>query len=363
HLRDLGADSVLGGEFEEGIVDIYNRVVTTGPEPFDQPEARISLRRQSFLVPDRTGLPSLDNYAKLQVSPGVSKLVGYTEASRGCKHLCRHCPVVPVYGGRFVVVQPDVVLEDIRRQVRSGAEHITFGDPDFFNGPKHAMRIVTRMHHEFPDLTYDVTIKVEHLARHAHLLTDLKRTGCVLVTSAVESFNDQILTHFDKRHSRHDLEKVLDEMRAVALALNPTFVTFTPWTTLDGYIEFLATLASLGLVENISPVQYAIRLLIPAGSKLLELPDIADLVDQFDDRELVYPWRHHDPAVDSLFAEVLRIAQQGTPADRSRIQIFTEVWEAGHAARGIDAPPPLNTHVSDVPPPVTIPYLTEPWYC
>ncbi len=363
HLRDLGADSVLGGEFEEGIVDIYNRVVTAGPEPFDQPEARISLRRQNFLVPDRTGLPSLDNYAKLQVSPDVSKLVGYTEASRGCKHLCRHCPVVPVYGGRFVVVQPDVVLEDIRRQVRSGAEHITFGDPDFFNGPKHAMRIVTRMHHEFPDLTYDVTIKVEHLARHAHLLADLKRTGCVLVTSAVESFNDQVLAHFDKRHSRHDLEKVLAEMRVVGLALNPTFVTFTPWTTLDGYIEFLATLASLGLVENISPVQYAIRLLIPAESKLLELPDIADLVEQFDDRELVYPWHHRDPAVDELFADVLRIAQQSGSVERSRVQIFTEVWEEAHAARGTDAPPPLNPQVSDVPPTVTIPYLTEPWYC
>jgi len=185
----------------------------------------------------------------------------------------------------------------------------------------------------------------------------------VLVTSAVESFNDQILTHFDKRHSRHDLEKVLAEMRVVGLALNPTFVTFTPWTTLDGYIEFLATLASLGLVENISPVQYAIRLLIPAESKLLELPDIADLVEQFDDRELVYPWHHRDPAVDELFADVLRIAQQSGSVERSRVQIFTEVWEEAHAARGADAPPPLNPQVSDVPPTVTIPYLTEPWYC
>lgn len=363
HLRSLGADSVLGGEFEEGLAGIYLRVVEDGPGPFDQTEPKISRQHQDFLVPDRTGLPSLDNYAKLQVSPDHSKLVGYTEASRGCKHLCRHCPVVPVYGGRFLVVQPDVVLEDVRRQVRSGAQHITFGDPDFFNGPAHAMRIVESMHREFPDLTYDVTIKVEHLASHAHLLAELKKTGCVLVTSAVESFDDQILDRFDKRHSRRDLEKVLDAMRGVGLALNPTFVTFTPWTTLDGYLAFLETLAHLELVENISPVQYAIRLLIPAQSKLLELPEVTDLVQPFNERELIHPWRSPDAEVDRLFAEVVRIAQQGASAQRTRFQIFDDVWEATHSARGTDVAPPLGPQASDVLPMAAIPYLTEPWYC
>jgi hypothetical protein len=41
--------------------------------------------------------------------------------------------VVPVYNGVFRIVQRDVVLADIRQQVAMGAEHITFGDPDFFN--------------------------------------------------------------------------------------------------------------------------------------------------------------------------------------------------------------------------------------
>jgi len=293
----------------------------------------------------------------------VTRLVGYTETSRGCQHLCRHCPVVPVYGGRFVVVQPDVVLEDIRRQVHSGAEHITFGDPDFFNGPTHALRIVRRMHEEFPDLTYDVTIKIEHLRKHAHLLAELASTGCVLVTSAVESFDDRILERFDKRHTRDDLEAVVDALRDAGLVLNPTFVTFTPWTSLDGYIEFLRTIAALRLVNHLSPVQYAIRLLIPAGSKLLELSEITDLVGEFDDRELVYPWRHTDAAVDRLFDDVVRIVQQGQTADRSRIEIFNEVWEAAHAAQGLDVGPLLDPAVDDVPPLASIPYLTEPWYC
>ncbi len=363
HLRDIGADSILGGEFEAGIVDVHNRVVADGPESFTQTGPRISLTRRKFLVPNRRGLPGLDNYAKLQVSPDVSRLVGYTEASRGCKHLCRHCPVVPVYGGRFVVVQPDVVLEDVRRQVGAGAQHITFGDPDFFNGPAHALRIVHRMHDEFPDLTYDVTIKVEHLAKHTHLLAELRDTGCVLVTSAIESFDDRILDRFAKHHTREDLEAVVVALQEVGLALNPTFVAFTPWTTPGGYIEFLRTIVRLGLVDNISPVQYAIRLLLPAESRLLELDEISGLVEAFDERELCYPWHHPDPVVDGLFDEIVRIVREGQAVGLSRIGIFNEVWIAAHGANGCDVSSLLDPDVDDVAPVAAIPYLTEPWYC
>ena len=132
-------------------------------------------------------------------------MVGYTEASRGCRHLCRHCPVVPIYNGQFRVVQPDVVLADIDAQVAAGARHITFGDPDFFNGPTHAMRIVEALHAAHPDVTYDVTIKVEHLLQHRDLLPRLADTGCAFVTSAVESIDDRVLRLLDKGHTRAGL--------------------------------------------------------------------------------------------------------------------------------------------------------------
>src|SRR5204863_197754 len=114
------------------------------------------LPRLQFLVPDRRGLPPLDRYATLQRSDGTRALVGYTEATRGCRHLCRHCPVVPMYGGQFRIVQPDVVLADIAAQVGAGAKHITFGDPDFLNGPTHARRIVRALHAAHPTITFDV---------------------------------------------------------------------------------------------------------------------------------------------------------------------------------------------------------------
>jgi len=216
-LRSLGVDAVFGGEFEEeltawagssadalaGIDPLILRQAQDERDresPAPQPPIMVSLSnherplpRLHFLVPDRTGLPPLSRYASLQLADGTRRVVGYTEASRGCRHLCRHCPIVPVYGGQFRVVQADVVLADIAAQVGKGARHITFGDPDFFNGPSHAMRIVEALHEAHPDVTYDVTIKVEHLLRHRDRLARLVATGCAFVTSAVESLDDRVL--------------------------------------------------------------------------------------------------------------------------------------------------------------------------
>ena len=323
----------------------------------------VSLARQEFITPDREGLPPLDQYAQLVLPGGATRVVGYTEASRGCRHRCRHCPIVPVYDGRFYIVPGDVVVEDVRHQVEAGAKHITFGDPDFFNGPAHSLRLVRKLHAEFPNLSYDVTIKVEHLCDHIDLLPELKDTGCVLITTAVESFDLDTLERFDKGHTIGDVEIVIAALRDIGLALNPTFVPFTPWTTIEGYTDFLRTLVRLEIVENMSPVQYTIRLLIPAGSKLLELPEFPYLVSEFDPEALCHPWTHPDDAVDQLSQDVISVVTEAQATQLTQRQVFEEVWRVTAAAGAtcghrLEPPPP-----SDVQQVVTIPYLTEPWYC
>jgi radical SAM superfamily enzyme YgiQ (UPF0313 family) len=176
-LRRLGVGTILGGEFEQGLLSLVRRLEAGAPGPgLPQVEPEISLARQNFLVPYRDDLPPLEKYAHLTLPDDSTRVVGYTEASRGCKHLCRHCPIVPVYSGTFRIVQREVVLEDICRQVAAGAQHITFGDPDFFNGVGHSMQIVEALHREHPGLSYDVTIKVEHLLKHAGRLPTLRET-------------------------------------------------------------------------------------------------------------------------------------------------------------------------------------------
>jgi radical SAM superfamily enzyme YgiQ (UPF0313 family) len=342
YLRTLGIETMVGGEFEAGLAAVAGG---DGPGPL------ISLERLQFLTPSRTGLPPLEKYAKLRVN-GTGKVAGYTEASRGCKHLCRHCPVVPVYRGTFRIVQPEVVLEDIRRQVGAGAEHITFGDPDFFNGPTHAMRIVEAMHREFPGLTYDATIKIEHLLGHRDLLPRLKETDCLFVTSAVESVDDRVLEKLDKGHTRADFIEVVDRFRQVGLTLAPTFIPFTPWTTRRSHHELLALLAELDLVEHVAPIQLALRLLIPRGSLLLELPDVQSVITGFDDPALLYRWKHLDPDVDALAIEALKLAS----LEGSRRAIFRKMWDLAASDRRLPDD-------FDLMPRATIPYMDEPWYC
>ncbi len=362
-LRKLGADTILGGEFEAGLVSLVKRsnAAPVAEKERRQNEPLVSLAKQQFLVPDRNGLAELSKYARLELGNGQSRTVGYTEASRGCKHVCRHCPVVPVYEGQFRIVQRDVVLEDIRRQVAAGAEHITFGDPDFFNGVGHSLALVRALHEEFPQLTYDVTMKIEHLVKHADHLNTLKETGCLFVTSAVESVDDRVLALLDKGHTREDFIQVVRLCRDAGLTLNPTFVAFTPWISVEGYQDLLAVLAEFNLIDHVAPIQLAIRLLIPAGSKLLELSEIRRMVGPFDEAALVYPWQHSDPQVDQLQADIQALVQQATARGDGRREIFSQVWLlAEQVSNGSVRPLPPATQA---PSRVTIPYLTEPWYC
>ncbi len=359
YLRKLGAGTILGGEFEQGLVDLAARLRAGGNG--EQQGSAISLERQKFLVPDRAGMVPLEKYARLVLPGGETRTVGYTEASRGCKHLCRHCPIVPVYNGAFRIVDRSVVLEDIRRQVAAGAQHITFGDPDFFNGPAHALAIVEELHREFPHLTYDVTIKVEHLLQQARQLPVLRETGCLFVTSAIESVDDAVLEKLDKHHTRADFLRVIQILREAGLVLQPTFVPFSPWTTIESYCDLLQVILENGLIESVAPIQLAIRLLIPAGSRLLDLGEIREMLGEWDGESLVYVWRNVDSRVDDLWEKVQKLVHSGEKLKQSRDRIFEKIWEEAHRAAG-------SSVVAEHAQPIlvaraAIPYLNEPWYC
>jgi len=351
YLRSLGVKTLIGGEFEDEMRGLALALAKRDGSGFD--ESLLSFERVRFETPDRSGLPPLARYATM-FDGETNRITGYTEASRGCKHLCRHCPVVPVYNGTFRVVPADVVMADIRQQVESGAQHITFGDPDFFNGPTHGMRIVERMNREFPSLTYDVTIKIEHLLKRRDLLPELRRTGCLLVTTAVESVDDEVLRKLDKGHTKNDFLEVVRLFREAGLNLSPTFIPFTPWTTWASYRELLRLLAELDLVHQVAPVQLVLRLLIPSGSRLLELEEISTFTDAFQPDALAYKWRHPDPSLDNLAERLLQLVDTEQKRGASRPECFAAIW--AEANEGAPAPvlPPEHGRA---------PRLSEPWYC
>jgi len=145
--------------------------------------------------------------------------------------------------------------------------------------------------------------------------------------------------------------------RAAGIALAPTFVAFTPWTTLETYITMLERILELQLVESVPPVQLAIRLLVPQGSRLFELPGFRERLLPLDAQLLGYPWRHPDPRVDRLQQEVQRLVSRADDERATRQDTFAAIWRMAHEAAGW--PVPRLAANSGEP----IPRLSEPWYC
>jgi radical SAM superfamily enzyme YgiQ (UPF0313 family) len=319
-----------------------------------------------FPTPTRIGLPILSEYARLEYQ-GQEHIVGYVEASRGCLHTCLHCPIVPVYQGRFFVFPAPVVLADIRQQVKAGAVHITLGDADFLNGPGHSLSIVRAMHEEFPHLTFDFTTKIEHILKHQSLFEEFSQLGCLFVISAVESFSETVLMHLDKGHTRQDIFLAHDILQSVGITLRPSLVAFTPWTTLEDYAEMFDLVEQHGLIDCIDPVQYSVRLLVPPGSALLTPPKthptpMAQFLGSLDQQKFQHTWSHPDPRMDSLQKAVTKVVENSTKAKEDPECTFYRLWELVYDTAGLNFSS-LHKAVSMNPDRVRPPRMTEPWFC
>jgi radical SAM superfamily enzyme YgiQ (UPF0313 family) len=354
------AARVIAGEYEPVLTAWVDELsVPRAAAPTDE-RPIVHLQRVTFDPPARELLPGLEHYARLAIG-GEERLVGYVEASHGCVHRCRHCPVPTVYDGRIRVVGAETVLRDIERLAGMGARHITFGDPDFLNGWRHSLAIVRALHERCPELTFDCTTKVEHVLEHAGIWEEMAASGCLFVICALESVNDEILVRLDKGHTTAEAVLALNVLREHGIESRPSFMPFTPWTTPRDLLEILDFVAAHDLVANVDPVQYTIRLLVPEGSLLLEREDLREHLGPYEPERLSYPWRSADPAADRLQARLSALVQQSAAAQETTGLTFARIRAAVREATG----------EPNVPEPEAIPMgstegrprLTEPWFC
>ena len=356
YLLETGtADHVLAGESELALAEWCLRA--TGSQACPPTAAEIPLRELSLRTrldlpqPDRHGLPALERYARFQAADGSLHTAGQVAASRGCLHTCRHCPVVPVYRGRFFVRDLEAVAGDIRQQVEAGAGHISFVDPDFLNGPGHALKVTEWLHRTYPEVTFDFTAKVEHLLGRARHLAALKANGAAFVVSAFEAVSDDILERLDKGHTVRDMERVLTVLAELDLPVHPTWLPFTPWTARRDYLDMLDWIEEHGLVNAVPPVQLALRLLIPPHSRLLDSNRGAPWLDQLEPAEFQWRWRHPDPEMDALQVRVERLVadRPDWSAERTFRRVRALAEDTEERPLGPQLPPP--------------PRLTEDWFC
>ncbi len=317
--------------------------------------ARVPDRRS-----DRSGLVPLERYARFVDERG-ERLVGAVEASRGCSHRCRHCPVPVVYDGRVRPVDVADVLSDVDQLVEAGATHLTYTDPDFLNAPRHAVRVVVAVHERHPDLTFDCTVKVEHVLRHARLWPDMAASGCRFVVSAFESTNDRLLGLLRKGHTVEEASAAVVALRRHGIEVRPSWLPFTPWTSAADVADVVDFVRAHDLVGNVDPVQYTVRLLVPPGSLLLADPELAAAFGPYDAEHLGYRWEHPDPSVDALQRDLAALveARAGDPQD----EVFEAVEALVRTVAGRGPEPGVELGVRSVGPPGCRPHLTETWFC
>ena len=402
HLLGSHCDSVVGGESDQplaalaeaidrglaqpdasarapsGLPDAPVAAVSTRAFPAAQPLHRAArvVRPGAPAAGPGAALPLLDRYARLELG-GERRLVATVEASRGCLHLCRHCPVVPVYQGRFVAVPREEVLASLAAQVEAGARHVTFGDPDFFNGPTHAEKLARELHARWPELTFDATIKVEHLLAHRALLPGLAAAGCLFVTTAVEALNDRVLAALAKGHTAAEVPVALRLARSAGLELRPTLLPFTPWSALEDLPALFDFAEEHDLVDQIDPVQYTLRLLLPPGSAVLtgagasrssnssistpiSTSQPPSWLGAFDAERFTWRWTHPDPRVDALQAAMAALAEAHSTAGRPPRETFAALRALAEVAVGRS---PRGPEAFVPRPERTVPRLSEPWFC
>ncbi|MDP5275945.1 arsinothricin biosynthesis radical SAM protein ArsL [Chengkuizengella axinellae] len=315
------SDSCICGEWEYPLTQLSKHLsgdkqddlpgILSGEEAMKGNNIHPYMSRDHLDVPSRNILPPLHKYPQKQINRllGSEQIVGSTEMARGCHHKCLYCSVFAAYDGKVILVDEEIVIQDVRNLVEGGMTHLTFIDADFFNAKYHGIKILRKLHQEFPNLTYDFTTRVDHILENKETLAEMKNLGVKFITSALEFPSKEVLDAVAKDTSIDDITQAIAYLREIDIKLNPTFIMFNPWTSLDDIVTFRSFIENNALNDLVDPIQYETRLYLYKGSPLLHKESIQSL--DLTEYEFHYDWKHPDPKMDELYYEMLTPPEEG----------------------------------------------------
>ena len=305
-------------------------------------------------VPDRKILPDISKYAHL-VKGNRKLIAGSVETTYGCKHSCTHCPVPIVFNRSFKTYSEEKIINDVSNQIESGAKHISFNDPDFFNGPKYSLKILDILVNKFPSITYDSTIKVEHILKYEKYFIELSKMNMLFVISAFETTNDFILNILQKNHSSYDIEKATEISLLNNMDIRPTWMPFTPWTEIKDLHNIISFIEKYQLRETVDPIQLTIKLLIPKNSLILTTPEIQKYIGVYDQESFSHLWSYKNPQVGELQETLFDYILQSYDTDEK-----TQYKDMATLIEEFSNVKLLSTNGYDYK---QTPKLSESWFC
>jgi hypothetical protein len=152
------------------------------------------------------------------------------------------------------------------------------------------------------------------------------------------------------------METAVGILKDAGLAVQPTWMPFTPWTSLQDYLDLLAWIRAQDLIPSVPIVQLCIRMLVPPESALLNHSDAPTWRGTLSAKDFTYQWQHPDPRLDDLQQQVAALAEHATDNAYTN---FAAVEEAAY--RVAEQPIPRWSPPTLYQPPP--PRLTEDWFC
>ena len=305
-------------------------------------------------VPDRTILPSITDYSHI-VDGSNNLIAGSVETTYGCKHECTHCPVPIEFKGMFKTFGTEKIITDVTNQVEEGAKHISFNDPDFFNGPKHALKILQLLNEKHPSITYDSTIKVEHILKYPDYFQELKNLNMLFVISAFETTNDHVLNILQKNHSFNDLNKAVELSLENKIDIRPTWMPFSPWTEQNDLISIIKLIENYKLRETVDPIQLTIKLLVPKNSLILKRPEMKEYLLDYDPASFSYAWQYKFPNIDNIQNELFTyVLQHESENEYAQYLGLVDILES-HTNETLLNSEKYSQRI--------VPKLSETWFC
>ena len=212
------------------------------------------------------------------------------------------------------------------------------------------------MHERFPDLTFDCTVKVEHVLAHPDIVAGVRRRGLPVRRLGLRERRRRHAGPPRQGPYRRRRGRPRSDCSARdGIEVRPSWLPFTPWTT-RRQLQALLSTSSPGhdLVGNVDPVQYTIRLLLPPGRCSSTIPTSSRTSASTTPIGPSHTWRSADPAMDELQRELsavveARLAAGDVHRRRSTSRSATVV--------GWTRSPSMPTG------PRRVPRLSEPWFC
>jgi radical SAM superfamily enzyme YgiQ (UPF0313 family)/N-acetylglutamate synthase-like GNAT family acetyltransferase/2-polyprenyl-3-methyl-5-hydroxy-6-metoxy-1,4-benzoquinol methylase len=313
-------DSCILGDWERPIVRLVQTVLSGNDKDWTRLDQVYSFKNRSVkfkfdrdycVKPARHLLPPVHTYTNTFIENIMNRkmVVGNIETTRGCHHKCKFCSVYATSGTKVKFAKPGVIMADADQLVQAGVEHITFVDAEFINDIKFSLSVVKQIHQKYPHLTYDFTTRIDHVVENEAAIPDFKQTGCIAITTSIEFPREDILEKLHKNITLKHILKGMEILKRNEIKVHTTFVTFNPWTDLEGLMNLSHYIKTNHLEDVIDPIQYETRLHLYKGSPLLKDKALSDIT--IHEQDFHYEWEHPDPQVEEVFLRMVKPVEEG----------------------------------------------------